>query len=182
MSDFGTDPQLPQPPQAGAAPPPPPAYGAPPAGYAPYPQVAQKPPRPAVPMAGYLCIAGGVLLILGSALNWFSFFGEDYNGFSEVSGDTKDGPMFVFFALLAIGAGITFLAAKRVLAVAITILVFEVFAVFGALADLGDVSDAKDIADSAEIDFTTGPGLYIVLLGAVLAVAGNIVAIAKRRR
>jgi len=69
-----------------------------------------------------------------------------------------------------------------VLAVAITILVFEVFAVFGALADLGDVSDAKDIADSAGIDFSTGPGLYIVLLGAVLAVAGNIVAIAKRRR
>lgn len=182
MSDFGTDPQLPTPPQAGAVPPPPQAYGAPPAGYAGYPQVAQKPPRPAVPNAGYLCIAGGVLLIIGSVLNWFTIEGEKFNGFSSSGGESKDGPAFVFFAILAIGAGITFLAAKRVLAVAITILVFEVFAVFVALADIGDLGDAKDLADSIGIKFSSGPGLYVVLLGAIVAVAGNIVALAKRRR
>ena len=164
------------------APPPAPGY-APPPGYAPYPAApAQKPPRPAVPNAAYLLIAGGVLLIIGSVLNWFTLFGEKYNGFSEVDGSQKDGPAFVFFAVIAIGAGITFLAAKRVLAVAIIAVVFLVFSVFAAIADISDVNDAMDIADIAGFDASQGPGLYVVLLGSVLGLAGGIVALAKRRR
>ncbi|MDO8389398.1 MAG: hypothetical protein Q7V57_02835 [Actinomycetota bacterium] len=180
MSDFGSDPTIPPAPPAAA--PPPPGY-APPAGYSPYPAApAQKPPRPAVPNAAYLLIAGGVLMIVGSALNWFSLFGEDFNGFSEVDGSQKDGPAFVFFALVAIGAAITFLAAKRVLAVAIIACVLEVFAMFAAFADIGDVNDAMDLADTAGFEASQGAGLYVVLLGSLLALAGSIVAIAKRRR
>jgi hypothetical protein len=181
MSDFNSDPQVPPPPPPAAPAPPAPGY-APPPGYGSYPQVAAKPPRPAVPIAGYLCLAGGALLILGSVLNWFSIQGEDFNGFSTVGDETKDGPVFVFFGIVAIGAGITFLAARRVLALAIVALVLEVFAMFGAFADLGDVADAKDIAETFDVDFTTGPGLYVVLLGSLIAIAGNIVALAKRRR
>ena len=111
-------------------------------------------------------------------------FGESFNGFSsaiDITGEkvTNDGPVFAFFAILAIGAGITFLAARRVLALAIVVLVFEVFALFAALADIGDMSDLKDLGGS---DVTTGAGLYVVLIGTLVAVAGNIVAIAKRRR
>ncbi len=181
MSDFGSDPQLPPPPVAPGAPPPPPAY-APPPGYAGYPVAMQKPPRPAVPVAGYLCLAAGALLILGSVLNWFSFDGVDYNGFSTVEGSSKDGPAFAFFAVLAIGAGITFLAARRVLALAIVVLVFEVFAMFAAFADISDVSDLEDLSGAFGYEFSTGPGLYIVLIGSLLGIAGNIVAISKRRR
>ena len=180
MSDFNSTAPVPPPPPVGAAPLPP-GYIAPP-GYGGYPTVAAKPPRPAVPIAGYLCLAGGALLILGSVLNWFSIQGEDFNGFSTVGDETKDGPVFVFFGIVAIGAGITFLAARRVLALAIVALVLEVFAMFGAFADLGDVADAKDIAETFDVDFTTGPGLYVVLLGSLIAIAGNIVALAKRRR
>ncbi len=182
MSDFNTDPQIPPPP-AGVAPPPPPAPGyAPPPGYAPYPQVAPKPPRPAVPIAGYLCILGGALMILGSVLNWFTIDGEAFNGFSETGGESKDGPFFAFVAVVCIGAGITFLAARRVLALAIVALVFASLGLFGALADIGDVSDASDIADRFNFDFTTGAGLYVVLIGSLVGIAGNIVALAKRRR
>jgi len=183
MSDFGSDPQIPPPPPtAPLAPPPVPGY-APPPGYAPYPTApAQKPPRPAVPIAAYLMLAGGVFLIIGSALNWFSLFGEDFNGFSDAGDSQKDGPAFVFFGIVAIGAGITFLAAKRVLAVAIIAVVLEVFAMFAAIADIGDVNDAMDLADSAGFEASQGPGLYVVLLGSILALAGSIVALSKRRR
>jgi hypothetical protein len=144
----------------------------------------QKPPRPAVPVAGYLCLAAGALLIVGSVVNWYTIFGEKFNGFSKAldeAGKTvsNDGPAFVFFAVLAIGAGITFLAAKRVLALAIVVLVFEVFAMIAAFADIGDMSDLKDVGGSA---VSTGAGLYIVLVGSLVGIAGNIAAIAKRRR
>jgi hypothetical protein len=160
--------------------PPPVAGYAPPPGYAPYPTApAQKPPRPAVPNAAYLLIAGGVLMIIGSALNWFSLAGEDFNGFSKIGDSQKDGPAFVFFAVVAIGAAITFLAAKRVLAVAIIACVLEAFAMFAAIADLSDVNDFSDLFGDA---VSTGPGLYVVLLGSLLALAGSIVALSKRRR
>ena len=48
-----------------------------------------------------------------------------------------------------------------------------------AFADIGDMSDLKDVGGSA---VSTGSGLYVVLIGSLLGIAGNVVAIAKRRR
>ena len=186
MSDFSSDPYQPPAPPAPAgfspAPPPPPMGGYPPAPGMMPGMTMGKPPRPAVTVGAALLIAGGVLLILGSFLNWFSFEGTDYNGFSGEEGDTKDGPVFVFFGVLAAGFGVAMLAAKRMLAVAILGIVFSAFAVFAAFADLADVADAKDVAEVFGIEFSQGPGLWVVLLGGLLALAGSITALAKRRR
>ncbi|MEI7548453.1 MAG: hypothetical protein WCK21_10410, partial [Actinomycetota bacterium] len=120
--------------------------------------------------------------VVGSALNWFSVGGTDYSGFSKVGDSQKDGPAFAFFAVVAIGAAITFLAARRVLAVAIIVCVLQVFALFAAFSDLSDVGDYVDLAKAFGEDASKGAGLYIVVVGAALALAGSIVALAKRRR
>lgn len=150
-----------------------------------YNQVAgatQKPPRPAVQVGSMLLIAGGVLMILGSFLEWFNIEGESFNGFSgDDANEVKDGPVFVFFGVLALGFGIAQLMAKRVLAVAIVAVVFTSFALLGVLADLGDVSDLQELADIYDADFSQGPGLWIILLGAGGALAGGIATLAKRR-
>lgn len=190
MSDFGSESNLPAPP-GGTPPPPPPfgGYGAPPpppgyqpTGYYPVAGATQKPPRPAVQVGSMLLIAGGVLMILGCFLEWFAIEGESFNGFSgNGDNDVKDGPVFVFFGVLALGFGIAQLMAKRMLAVAIIAVVFTSFALLGVLADLGDVSDLKDLADIYDADFSQGPGLWIILLGAGVALAGGIATLAKRR-
>jgi hypothetical protein len=151
-------------------------------GYYPVAGATQKPPRPAVQVGSMLLIAGGVLLILGSFLEWFNIEGESFNGFSgDGENEVKDGPVFVFFGLLALGFGIAQLMAKRVLAVAILAVVFASFALLGALADLGDVSDLQDLADTFGAEFSQGPGLWVILLGACAALAGGIATLAKRR-
>jgi len=51
-----------------------------------------------------------------------------------------------------------------------------------ALADLGDVDDVKSVARAFDSEFTTGPGLYLCLVGALVALGGSIWATAVRRR
>ncbi len=193
MSDFNDTPGIPPPPSAAApspfgapsAPPPPasyaaPVYGAPgfyPVGGPP----AQKPPRPAVTVGAAMLVLGGVILIAGSFLTWFSVMGENYSGFSDGDGGTKDGPVFVFFGVLAVGFGVAQLLARRVLALGILAIVFAAFALIAALADIGDVSDVVNLAEGLGIDASSGPGLWVILVGAMVALAGGIATVAKRR-
>jgi hypothetical protein len=140
-----------------------------------------QPPRPAAPVGAYLAIAGAILLIVGSFLTWFSVGDMDVTGFTDDFGDTKDGPVFVTFGVLFLAFGITTLLAKRVLAVAIIGVVLAVLAIMAGLADYGDVTDAEDLfGDSAT--FSAGPGLPVIIVGGLLALAGSIVVLAKRRR
>jgi len=183
MSDFNSDPQVPPPPPPAAPAPPAPGY-APPPGYGTYPQVAAKPPRPAVPIGAWLLVAGGALMIIGSVLNWYSLGGEKFNGFTEALNSdgemqSNDGPVFTFLAVLSIGFGIAQLAAKRVLAVAILAVIFATFGMLAAIVDVGDLGDLEDLWGQA---YEGGSGLYVVLLGSIVALAGGIVTLAKRRR
>jgi len=138
--------------------------------------------RPTVTVGAALLVAGGALLILGSFLDWFSLEGESFTGFSGEGSETKDGPVFVFLGVLAIGFGVAMLAAKRMLAVAISGVVFSTLAVLAAFVDLGTVSNLGDRLDLSGAEFAHGPGLWVVLLGGLLALAGSITALAKRRR
>ena len=190
MSDFNQPPgfqQVPPPPapQApfGAPGAPAPPVGYTPPGYTPFAAATgQKPARPAVPVGSVLLIVGGALLIVGSFLNWFTVQGTKYNGFSGSGSDTKDGPVFVFLGVLALGFGIAQLLARRVLAVAILAVVFAAFALLAAIADIGDVGDAIDFADAVGISASRGPGLWIILLGSLVALGGGIATVAKRRK
>jgi hypothetical protein len=87
--------------------------------------------------------------------------------------------VFVFLGVVLGGLGIAMLAARRVLAVAIIAVVVAVFAVLAAIVDLNDVNDLHGLLDE---NFTVGPGLWVVLLGSLVALGGSIAALAKRRR
>lgn len=130
-----------------------------------------------MPVAGVLLLVGAALLVVGCILPWFSVSGTDYNGFGDEAGESRDGPFFVGMAVILAAFGITLLAARRVLAVAIIAVVVASFSLIAGLADYGDVSDLTDagFADG-------GPGLLVVILGSLCSLAGGIVALAKRRR
>lgn len=203
MSDF--EPQFPPaPPQpAGFGAPPPPApfaapglpvpppapgwSGPPMAGGYPLPPAQTKGPRPKVTAGSIALIAGAVLLVVGSFLNWAEvdlgdFGSTSFNGFAS-DGGTKDGPVFVFFALVLGGFGIAMLAARKVLAVSILSVVFAVLAVLAAVADLKDVSDLEsDLGGFGGFEVQVGPGLWVVLLGALVALGGGIATLAFRRK
>ena len=188
MSDFGTEPTLPPPP----APYPPQATGIPPAyappGYAPYAAAAvPKPPRPPVPVGSWLLIGGAVVMIVGSALNWYTVAGTKLNGFEDTFDPdtgrvtTNTGGVFVLLAILALGFGIAQLAAKRVPAVAILAVVFATFGVLGVAGELANTSDRRHFVEGSAT-FSMGPGIYVVLLGALVALAGSIATLSRRRR
>jgi hypothetical protein len=122
-------------------------------------------------------IVGAAVIVIGSLLTWFTIGDTDVTGFTDLGGEEKDGPAFVGFAVILAAFGITTLAARRLLPIAILAVVFAAFALIFALADYGDVTDLEDLG-LAE----AGPGLPVVIIGALIALAGGIVALAKRRR
>ena len=118
------------------------------------------PPRPKAPTAGWLLIGGAAVMVLGSFLTWFTIGGEDFTGFTELADETRDGPAFVGFAVILAGFGITTLAARRLLPIAILAVVFAWFALIVAFVDYGDISDLEE-AGLVE----AGPGVPIVIVG-----------------
>jgi len=129
-----------------------------------------------------MLMGGGALVILGSFLTWFTILGTSYTGFStDDSGASKDGPVFLFLGLVVLAFGIVQLAARKVLAVGILAIIVSAFALLAALADIGDVSDAVDLAGALGVDASSGPGLWIILIGSLIAMAGAIATVAKRR-
>ncbi|MGI9052570.1 MAG: hypothetical protein ACR2HQ_07980 [Ilumatobacteraceae bacterium] len=167
--------QQPGPPGSGYTPiPPPPSSSVPP--HVTWGQT--KPPPPPCPIGAWLMIAGGVVIVIGCALPWFTILDETVNGFSDFGNDeASDGYVFTVLAVIVAAFGITTLAAKRLLPIAILAVVFASFAVVGVLADLGDLADLSDV-----FDISIGVGLPVALIGSLAALAGGIVALATRRR
>ena len=180
----GTTPPLPPPPSRPTAPPPPPgpyggpvgytgaAYGVPPPVF-----VATRPPRPATPVGGVLMVAGAGIVGVGCFLPWLEVLNESINGFDEGPDDVALGPGLIFLALVVFGMGITTLAAKRILAIAIIGIVAAAFCLAAGAAQLADYSDFADFVGG-----DIGAGLVVVVVGSLIALAGAIVTTAKRRR
>ena len=204
MSDFGSSvppPPPPPPPWGGAPQPQPPSFGppgAPPPTTAPWSAgpsswghgtpgwadaAPARPARPSVTVAALLVLLGGIVVAVGSFVTWFTFLGESFSGFSGGETDTvRDGPFFLTFGLvLAVGGGIL-LALRRVLGVAIAAVVVAALAVISGFADLGDLLDRRDQVRDLGVELSIGPGLYLCIIGALVALGGAITATAKRRR
>jgi hypothetical protein len=182
---YGQPPSAPPPP--GYPQPPAPPYGAPPSpGYTPYGVTAPgaKPPRPAVTIAAILLLVGSALMVVGSLLPFLEANGESINGFDERWFDEDPtGPVYVFFAVVFAGFAITFLAARRVFAVAVIAVVLAALAVLVTFGDFGNLSDLRDLLNSGgDDDVSFGAGLPVVILGALVTLGGSIAALAKRRR
>jgi hypothetical protein len=126
-----------------------------------------------------LLIGGAVVIAIGSFLTWFTIEGEEITGFTELADETRDGPALVGFAVILAGFGITTLAARRLLPIAILAVVFASISLLVALVDYGDV---VDLEDEPFLTVEAGPGLPIAIVGSLIALAGGIVALAKRRR
>ena len=186
MSDFNENPGVPSPP-TGATPSPfaAPAAPSPPASATPGFPVdglpTAKPPRPAVTVGAGMLALGGVLLFAGSFMKWFTVDGESFTGFSSGDGGSKDGPIFVFLGVVVLAFGIAQLVARKVLVVGILAIVFSALALLAALADIGDVRNVVELADTIGVEASSGPGLWIILIGALIAMAGSIATVAKRR-
>jgi hypothetical protein len=140
-----------------------------------------KPPRPASPIGGALMIAGAVIAAIGCFLPWLSdpLLGGEINGFDEGPDDAALGGGVIFFALVLLGMGITTLAAKRILPIAIIGIVAAALCLLVGAAQLADYSDWVDFRDDgAELEV----GLPVVVLGSLVALAGAIITCAKRRK
>lgn len=130
-----------------------------------------------------------MFVAVGSFLPWASFpqgieqlnIPREFNGFARIGdGGVKDGPYFLGIAIIIAGLGVATLLAKRLLPVLIVGLVLAAFGVFASVVDFTDVANpGGDIP--AAFEPSAGPGLPIVIAGFVLALAGFIAGIAKRR-
>lgn len=171
-------PPPPPPPGAGPAP-----YGAPPPGYSatlPAPPEAGKPPRPRVPIAGLLMLAGAVVIVIGTVLPWMksgSFSANAWDVLADVDDDSSRGGGYAFFAAVLGGFGIATIAAGRVLAVAIIAVVVGAMV---AIVAFSDISDLYELNDLTGIDVGIGP--WVTTLGAMAALGGAIWTLSIRRR
>lgn len=145
-------------------------------------------PRPHVPVAAALMLAGAGVAVLGCVLTWGTFpdsveavgVPRSFNGFTEFGGESRDGPIFAVFAVIVAAFGITTLTAKRLLPIMI---IGIVVAAFGALAGIVDFADVNNVDGEIPAAFepTAGPGLPVVVIGFLVALGGFIAGIAKRR-
>jgi hypothetical protein len=147
---------------------------------------AQRPPRPPIPVAASLLLAGGVLMIVGTIVPWLTRGDASINGFDEYLSINYEnnfdlqapGAMFVFFAVVMIAFAIASFAARKVLALMIIGIVVGAFSILAAAAELAHYNDTRDWFVAADL----GVGLPLVLLGGVTGTAGAIAGCAKRRR
>ncbi len=140
-------------------------------------------PRPQVRVAAALLIGGAVAHIVAVFLPWFRYRGATLNGRDDfLSTDLKvlhsPGNFWLFFGAVLLGLGLTLFFAGRQLAVAIIAVVMAALASFFSLIGIGAANDMKTFAGGG----TTGIGPTLGILAALVALAGAITALAKRRR
>ena len=124
-------------------------------------------------------IAGAVIAAIGCFLPWLKWDDRTFNGFDEGPDEAALGGGVMFFAVVLVGMGITTLAAKRILPIAISGIVAAALCLLIGAAQLADYSD---FADFPLVDAEIGPGLIVVVLGSLVALAGAIITCARRRR
>jgi len=170
-------------------------WAPPPPGYGPGP----KPPRPKAVVGGAIVLAGALLIVLGCFLPWVSGGGSSQNGFDNYycvndncistsedwdapyqASDTIElespGIFGVMGAVVLAAFGLTLLLAGRLPAIAILALIFAGIGVLVASAFFYVASQVVDDLPGLSIGF----GVWLQLLGPLVAVAGSIVALAQR--
>lgn len=147
-----------------------------PAGFAP-PGASAKPGPPASPVVKAIAPIGAVLAAIGSVLEWASVDA----GFTTVTknGLDADGaltlPASLIFGGLALSALIKVWSMGRMIGA----LVLAALVALIAVVDIADVSSRfSDLeAQGFEIDASVGIGLWLVLVGAIVGVAGCVIAL-----
>jgi hypothetical protein len=144
--------------------------------------------RPSAMVAGIMLTAGAALAALGSVLTWgtsspdaiaVTGIPRTFNGFTELAGESTDGPFFAVFAAILAVFGVTLLLAKRVAALLILGGILAGFGAVAAVIDLLDVADPDGV--QAALQPSVGPGLPVVLGGFALAFVGALIGLVRGR-
>jgi hypothetical protein len=143
--------------------------------------------RPSATVAGVMLLVGAALAALGSVLTWGTFpdavaatgIPRTFNGFTELAGESTDGPFFAAFAAILAVFGVTLLLAKRVTALLILGGILAGFGAVAAVIDLLDVADPDGVP--AAWQPSVGLGLPVVVGGFVLAFVGALTGLIRGR-
>lgn len=147
--------------------------------------------RPAgkVVVGGWMVVAGALALLLGSTMPWMHVRGPRVSDATTATGmDLGDGRITVVLAILLAGlaAGILTGRLQRfggTKVAAMGVLVAGAAAVAVTAVDVADVADrATRLGVPAGAVTSVGSGLWLCFLGALLAVAGGLMAFANRER
>jgi len=139
-----------------------------------------KPPRPQVKVGAILVLVGAIVTAVAVYLPWLDSSGEARDGtdlYLTSAGDLLDGPgnIMLPIAVVLAGLGLALLLAGRVLAVAI---IAVVMSVIGTVFGLGMIGIVNDDIGGGDL----GIGVILQPIAPLVALAGSIVATAKRRR
>ena len=119
-----------------------------------------------------LAILGGGLVAIGVALPWFSMFA----GLQPVSAlGTENGTLLLVGAGLAIGLGVLAIVRDSAFARRALVLAGVGLVAFGAYLMVGFVSVYGTVSTDPMLVAAPGPGLAIVIVGALLILASAMV-------
>ena len=126
--------------------------------------------------APWIIAGGGLLAIIGSVLPWGtvrSAFGQ-----VDVSGTEGDGVLTLVLGLVVGALGLSSLAgARRVLAI---VALLPTVGIAGIAAyDLANITEVADELSGSFVQVSAGPGLWVVLAGAAVALVGAIIGTAN---
>jgi hypothetical protein len=139
--------------------------------------------------AGWMIIAGAFALLLGSTMTWMTVRGPRVNDSSSASGmDIGDGRITVVLAiaLAVLGAGLLTGRMRKFGGTKVAAMGALVAGAAGVAVTAIDVADVADRATRLGVPpgavTSVGSGLWLCFLGALLAVAGGLMAFANRER
>ncbi|HZC73839.1 MAG TPA: hypothetical protein VE442_24340 [Jatrophihabitans sp.] len=157
-------------------------YPAPPPGYTGYgyPTPVSPGPRVAPLWIGAVMAIAGLAVVIGSFMTWAKAVAFD-SSFSVAGTDgDRDGKITVVFGTILLVMGIVVLFRQGRLWTGVVGTVIATLCALTALADIGDISD-KSAKSQPFGHIDVGPGLVLVLIAAVAALTGSIIAICVRR-
>lgn len=146
--------------------------------------IAAKPTRPKAVAGALMLVVGGGAHIIGVFLTWYSGSGVDsLKGLDTFAGPQGVGDLpnpglfwLVIGGVLVVLGTITYFAG-RIFAVAVIAVFVAIGALFDAILGFGAVKNQRFIAEG-----DVGPGVIIGTVAALVAIAGSIQVLAKRRR
>jgi hypothetical protein len=153
------------------------------------PRAYTPPPPVKVVVAGWMIVAGAFALLVGSTMTWMTVRGPRVNDSTTASGmSIGDGRITVVLAIVlaVLGAGLLTgrlgkLGGTKVAAMGA--LVAGAAGVAVTAIDIADVADrAARLGVPPAAVTSVGSGLWLCFLGALLAVAGGLMAFANRER
>jgi len=141
-----------------------------------------KQPRPSAKRGASFLMIGGIAHVVAVFLPWYEGAGQRLNGmstFQTKQGDLLEAPgrIWILFGVILFGIGLTTYFFGRFLSLAIIATVVSVIGLITALLGVGAAQSMHDINGIGD----TQSGAYIGILSILIALAGSIQVLSRRR-